>query len=162
MLSIREGRELADACMKRKAVFQTGIEDRSLVHFHKMVEWVRNGAIGKLERFEVKLPAGLDFPPEEPTSPPPDLDWNLWQGPAQFHAYMKSRTDAWHWRKISMYSQGAILDMGTHLADTGQIIANGSIKKTGTSDALIFRKIVPSLPGSRPAEDLIDISAWQK
>ena len=42
---ISEGFAL-QACMKKhQAVFQTGLEDRSLPHYHKMVEWCRNGAI---------------------------------------------------------------------------------------------------------------------
>jgi len=123
-LSIYEGRELADAFASRGAVFQAGIEDRSQIHFHKMVEWVKNGAIGKLERVEVKLPAGNVFPLEEPVAPPSDLDWNLWQGPAAFHDYTPGRTNMWNWRGINLYSKGAILDMGTHLADTAQVGIN--------------------------------------
>jgi predicted dehydrogenase len=58
-LCIEEGRTLANAVQKHKAIFQAGIEDRSLIHFHKMVEWVKNGAIGQLSRVEVHLPAGI-------------------------------------------------------------------------------------------------------
>lgn len=123
-LCLDEGRELADAFAKKGAVFQAGIEDRSLIHFHKMVEWVKNGAIGALEQVEVHLPAGVDFALEEPTTPPDDLDWNLWQGPAEFHEYTKTRTGGWQWRNISMYSKGAILDMGAHLVDTAQVGVN--------------------------------------
>jgi len=123
-LSIREGRVLTDACAKRDAIFQAGVEDRSLVHFHKMVELVRNGAIGALKRVKVQLPAGNDFPLEDPVQPPGDLDWNLWQGPAEYHAYTPNRTRGWHWRNNSLYSRGAILDMGTHLVDTAQLGVN--------------------------------------
>ncbi|RME69454.1 MAG: gfo/Idh/MocA family oxidoreductase [Verrucomicrobia bacterium] len=123
-LSIHEGRVLADAFAARGAVFQAGIEDRSSIHFHKMVEWVRNGAIGRLERVEVVMPAGHDFPLEDPVEPPEDLDWNLWQGPAPWHPYTPSRANAGHWRQISMYSKGAILDIGTHLVDTAQLGVN--------------------------------------
>jgi predicted dehydrogenase len=123
-LNIQEGRVLADACAKHGAVFQAGIEDRSQIHFHKMVEWVKNGAIGKLERVEVKLPSGQTFPLESPAPPPSDLDWNLWQGPAAFHEYTPRRTGAWQWRGINLYSKGAILDMGTHLGDTAQLAIN--------------------------------------
>ena len=123
-LNIQEGRALADAFAKHDKVFQAGIEDRSQVHFHKMVEWVKSGAIGNLEKVKVSLPAGLDFPLEEPVQPPDDLDWNLWQGPAPFHEYTPTRTGMWQWRGIDMYSKGAILDMGTHLVDTAQLGVN--------------------------------------
>jgi len=123
-LSIHEGRVLTDACARHDAIFQAGVEDRSSVHFHKMVEWVKNGAIGTLERVEVRLPAGNDYPLEQPVKPPDDLDWNLWQGPAAFHEYTPQRTNGWHWRNISLYSKGALLDMGTHLVDTAQLGVN--------------------------------------
>jgi len=120
-LCIDEGRALVNAVAKHEAVFQVGLEDRSLIHFHKMVEWVKNGAIGKLGRVDVTLPAGVSFPKETPAKPPEDLDWDLWLGPAPFHEYTPSRTGAWHWRNISDYAKGAILDMGTHLVDTAQL-----------------------------------------
>lgn len=120
-LCIEEGRTLANAVQKHKAIFQAGIEDRSLIHFHKMVEWVKNGAIGQLSRVEVHLPAGMIHPKEEPAEVPADLDWNLWLGPSSHHAYTPNRTHMWHWRYISDYSKGALLDMGTHLVDTAQV-----------------------------------------
>lgn len=123
-LTINEGRELADAFAKKDKIFQAGIEDRSTIHFHKMVEWVKNGAIGKLERVNVIMPKGRNIPLEEPAEPPADLDWNLWQGPAPFHPFTISRTKAMTWRNIDMYSKGAILDIGAHLVDTAQLGVN--------------------------------------
>lgn len=123
-LCIDEGRALVNAVRQHDAVFQAGIEDRSLIHFHKMVEWVKNGELGKLQRVEVHLPAGKIHPEEAPGEVPQDLDWNLWQGPAAEHPYTPNRTHMWHWRYISAYSQGALLDMGTHLVDTAQLGVN--------------------------------------
>ena len=123
-LCIDEGRALVNAVRQHDAVFQAGIEDRSLIHFHKMVEWVKNGAIGNLGRVEVHLPAGKIYPKEAPAEVPQDLNWNLWQGPAAEHPYTPNRTHMWHWRYISDYSKGALLDMGTHLVDTAQVAVN--------------------------------------
>ncbi len=123
-LSIDEGRQLVNAVTQHRAVFQTGIEDRSTIHFHKMVEWVKNGEIGALRRIDVTMPAGNRYPKEKPAQPPKDLDWNLWLGPAPFHAYTPHRTDGWHWRNIRDYAKGAILDMGAHLVDTAQLGAH--------------------------------------
>jgi len=63
-LYIDEGRQLAETVARHKAVFQAGIEDRSTLYFHRMVGWVRNGAIGTLQRIDVTMPAGLSFPKE--------------------------------------------------------------------------------------------------
>ena len=123
-LSIKEGRLLADAFAQSDRIFQAGIEDRSQGFFHKMVECVKNGAIGDLERVDVMMPGGCYYPLEEPCSPPADLDWNLWQGPAAYHDFTPERTRAGVWRQIDMYSKGAILDFGTHLVDTAQLGVN--------------------------------------
>lgn len=136
-LYIDEGRDLVKAVDRHKAVFQTGIEDRSTIYFHKMVEWVKNGEIGTLRRIEVTMPAGTNYPKEDSVAPPEDLDWNLWLGPAPFHPYTPNRTHGWHWRNISDYAMGAILDMGAHLVDTAQLGADDpgvcpvSVKGTG-------------------------------
>ncbi len=122
--SINEGQILTNAFSKSDRIFQAGIEDRSLTHFHKMVEWVKNGAIGELERVVVHMPKGRNYPTEAPAPIPEDLDWNLWQGPAPFHEFTESRTKPTHWRQIGMYSKGTILDIGTHLIDTAQIAIN--------------------------------------
>ncbi|MEO0796089.1 MAG: Gfo/Idh/MocA family oxidoreductase [Verrucomicrobiota bacterium] len=119
--SINEGRQLVEAFAKTDRVFQAGIEDRSVIYFHKLVEWVKNGAIGELEEVEVIMPKGRDFALEDPSEPPEDLDWNLWQGPAEFHEFSNTRAWPGQWRQIAMYSKGTILDIGTHLVDTAQI-----------------------------------------
>src|SRR5271157_4380234 len=51
----------------------------------------------------------------EPTAPPADLDWDLFQGPAERRPYtaMRQRT----WRAFYDYSGGTLLDWGTHLTD---------------------------------------------
>ncbi len=123
-LSIEEGQRLTKAFAKSDRIFQTGLEDRSLIHFHRMVEWVKNGAIGDLEQVEVRMPAGVANDIEEPVKPPADLDWNLWQGPAEYHPYTRRITGGFYWRYIDRYSKGPILDMGTHLVDTAQIGVN--------------------------------------
>ncbi len=143
-LYIDEGRQLVEAVKRHKAVFQTGIEDRSTLHFHKMVEWVKNGEIGTLQRIDVTMPAGKSFPKEAAVEPPKDLDWNLWLGPAPFHPYTPNRTNGWHWRNNSHYAKGAILDMGAHLVDTAQLGANAPevcpVEVKGTGDIPVGRE----------------------
>lgn len=123
-LNIEEGRVLADAFAASDRIFQAGIEDRSKIHFHKMVEWVKNGAIGTLQAVNVQMPAGVSFKMDKAVPIPADLDWNLWQGPAAYHEFTSERTKAFNWRNNSLYSKGAILDMGAHLYDTAQLAVN--------------------------------------
>ena len=123
-LCIEQGQQLIAAAKKAGKVYQVGIEDRSMIHFHKMVEWARNGALGTLRRIEVQLPGGKDNLLEAEAPIPADLDWNLWQGPAAWHSFTENRTKIHYWRYIHDYSKGSLLDWGTHLVDTAQLAAN--------------------------------------
>ncbi|MBK1880178.1 Gfo/Idh/MocA family protein [Pelagicoccus mobilis] len=122
--TIREGRALERSVANSGLTFATGLEDRSLSHYHKMVEWVRNGAIGDLQHMEVTLPPGSIHPADEEAPVPDGLDWNLWLGPAPFHPYTPTRTGWLNWRYIRDYSTGVLTDWGTHLVDTAQLAAN--------------------------------------
>ena len=119
-LTVAEGRYLSDLVKKTGKVFQTSTEDRSLFIYHRLAEAVRNGRIGKLEKIKVTLPAGKRFPNENPISPPTDLDYDLWLGPAPFAPYTKSRTKQQHWRHVWDYSGGKFSDWGMHQLDTAQ------------------------------------------
>jgi len=121
---IAEGRVLKEAVAKHQAIFQVGLEDRSVAHYHKMVEWVRNGAIGDLQRVELTLPDGFVWPLENEAPVPQGFDYNLFVGPAEFIPYTPSLTEMMHWRMIRNFSGGMIMDWGTHLVDTAQLAAN--------------------------------------
>ncbi len=123
-LTIAEGRALIKEVNKRKAVFQIGLEDRSLSHYHKMIEWLRNGAIGDLERVDVTLPDGYIHPLEKESPVPEGLDYNLFVGPAEFIPYTPHRTSQKHWRMVRNFANGSLLDWGSHLVDTAQLAAN--------------------------------------
>ena len=119
-LAIAEGRILIDTVRKHKKVFQTSTEDRSLPEYHRMAELVRNGRIGKLQKIEVilpKQPGDAGDPTPQPV--PPELDYEMWLGPAPFAPYTKGRVH-FNFRWIWDYSGGIICDWGAHLFDTAQ------------------------------------------
>jgi myo-inositol 2-dehydrogenase / D-chiro-inositol 1-dehydrogenase len=60
-LTIAQGRQLVNTVKKHNAVFQAGIEDRSVLEYHRMAQIVRIGGIGKLQSIEVVLPEGERF-----------------------------------------------------------------------------------------------------
>ena len=53
-----EGKMIYREVLRRKAIFQTGSQQRSTGNFHRAVELVRNGHLGSIKRVEVGLPAG--------------------------------------------------------------------------------------------------------
>jgi len=119
-LTIDEGKVLIETVRKHRRVFQTSTEDRSVPVYHRMAELVRNGRIGRLERIEVILPRQPNVPGDPTPQPvPPDLDWEMWLGPAPFAPYTKDRVH-FNFRWIQDYSGGIICDWGTHLFDTAQ------------------------------------------
>ncbi len=119
-LTIDEGKYLVKVVREHKKVFQTSTEDRSVPVYHRMAELVRNGRIGKLQRIEVILPKQPSHPGNpEPQPVPPELDYEMWLGPAPFAPYTKDRCH-FNFRWIWDYSGGIICDWGTHLFDTAQ------------------------------------------
>jgi predicted dehydrogenase len=119
-LTIGEGKILIDEVRKHKKVFQTSTEDRSLPVYHRMAELVRNGRIGRLQRIEVILPrqpGSAGDPTPQPV--PPELDYDMWLGPAPQAPYNKDRVH-FNFRWIQDYSGGIICDWGAHLFDTAQ------------------------------------------
>ncbi len=137
-LTIAEGRGLVELVERKKAVYQVGLEDRSIVYYHKLAEWCRNGAIGRLKTMRVWLPAGEVFAKEEPAPVPKGLNWEMWQGPAPEHPYTPTRTGEQQWRNIRMYAGGKFADWGAHLIDTAQIAnfaeLSGPVEVEGTGD----------------------------
>lgn len=120
-LTIQEGQALVKTIAQTGVIYQGGIEDRSVDVYHRMAELVRNGALGKLERIRVALPAGDPFPKEEPAPVPEGLDYELWLGPAPFAPYSPTRLGPQQWRNIFDYSGGKLTDWGAHLMDTAQV-----------------------------------------
>jgi predicted dehydrogenase len=112
-ISIEEGQRVIEIVRRYERVFQTGTQYRSIPTIRRVVQFVRNGGLGRVqqvftlynslalwtasERF--KPYAGIVDPercghtyvpmdfalPEEPV--PEGLDWDLWVGPAPWRPY---------------------------------------------------------------------------
>lgn len=123
-LTIAEGRAMSNAVKKHNIVFQTGSQQRSISHFHRICELVRNGRIGKLHTVKCGLPAGTpDYGRTglimNPTPVPRDFDYDMWLGPAPQAAYITSRTLV-NYRWVLDYSGGQLTDWGGHHPDIAQ------------------------------------------
>jgi predicted dehydrogenase len=125
---INEGRIIADLAATHKRVFRVDSEFRSLEPMHRAVELVRNGRIGRVHTIRTGSPRE-DFPnePEDVTTPPPDLDYDLWLGPAPQVPYIQKRVHTPHdlksrpgWMRNLDYCDGMLTNWGTHLNDIAQ------------------------------------------
>lgn len=135
-LTIDEGKTLIAEVRKHNRVFQTSTEDRAVPVYHRMAELVRNGRIGKLQRIDVILPRQPLMPGDPTPQPvPPELDYDLWLGPAPEAPYTPDRV-RFNFRWIQDYSGGIICDWGAHLFDTAQWANNtersGPVEVAGT------------------------------
>jgi len=117
--SIREGRAMVDAVERYGRVWQTGSQQRSDGRFRRACELVRNGRIGKVRYVEVGLPYGGSHDRKAPMTPPEELDWNFWLGPAPWRPFTDFGGGSvhWHWRWILDYSGGQLTDWAGHHID---------------------------------------------
>jgi len=118
-LTIEEGRAIARAAERYGRVFQHGTQLRSHRAVRRVIELVRNGAVGKVRRVEIGVIPGAYIPraPEEPV--PGHLDYDLWLGPAPYEPYTPARCHV-QFRSFRDYSGGSVTDLGTHYVDVSQ------------------------------------------
>jgi len=127
-LGIREGRLVADAMKKSGRVFRTDSEFRSQSTYHRVCELVRNGRIGKLHTIRTGCPTESFAGEAAPDMPvPPELDYDLWLGPAPKAPYTVNRVQPQKnisgrpgWMRVRDYCDGMICNWGTHLNDIAQ------------------------------------------
>jgi predicted dehydrogenase len=112
-----EGEMLVRAQQKYQKLVQMGTQQRSSPHTIEIVEKIHAGIIGRpyfakawYSNVRKSIGTGKDAPV------PPQLDWNLWQGPAPRRPYRDNvQPYNWHWFKI--YGTGETLNNGTHEVD---------------------------------------------
>ncbi len=120
--SVHEARTVREAYLKRKGkvATQMGTQIHASDNFRRVVELVRQGAIGALKDIHVwcsRIPQGGDYLPEvKPV--PGHINWDLWIGPSPFHAYNPGYVGSClKWNRFWDFGSGQIGDMGSHLMD---------------------------------------------
>lgn len=125
--SIGEGRLLSDLARRHGRIFRNDSEFRSLQNFHRAVELVRNGRIGRLHTIRAGVPNTDVGCPSQPRMPvPAELDYERWQGPAPRAAYTEKRVHSPHsyerggWMRHTYYADGMLTNWGAHIIDIVQ------------------------------------------
>jgi predicted dehydrogenase len=114
--TIEDGKTIVSSVKKNNIIWQTGSWQRSQSHFHHAAELAINGRIGKIKYIEVGLPdggKGIGTPPVKDV--PPELNWEMWLGPALKVPYRG--VSHWDWRWILDYSGGQLTDWAGHHID---------------------------------------------
>ena len=118
---VREGRWMVEAARRYQRVVQVGTQQRSGKHYQKAVEMLRAEYIGKvmsvrMGAFRNVMP-GFGSPPDG--TPPSDLEYDMWLGPAPKRPYNPKRS-LYHFRWFWDYSGGQMTNLGAHDIDVVQ------------------------------------------
>jgi predicted dehydrogenase len=105
--NVYEGRKMAEASSKYKQIVQVGCQNRSGEYHRRAIAFLKAGNIGKIHHVRVlnmlKEPLGRPGPyPEMPV--PPEVDYDMWCGPAPKRPYNINRTAPGVWRYFWDYS----------------------------------------------------------
>ncbi len=114
---IQEGRAMVDAADKYKRITQMGNLIHAGENYHRVVEIVRSGVLGKISKTRVWMAAdrsGMGRPKDGP--PPPGCDYNLWLGPAPDRPFNPNRF-TFNWRYFWDYGGGILTDFCCHIVD---------------------------------------------
>jgi len=151
------GKAVVEAVKAKGVANRLDSEFRSLPAFHRAVELVHNGVIGKITEVIVGVPEELNgsaIGPQPTMDIPKELNYDMWLGPAFPAPYTLKRVHDPEtistrpgWLRIKDYCNGMITNWGAHLND----IALWGIKKeyehpvtvegTGTFDQGLWNTI---------------------
>jgi len=120
--SVEEARMVRETYLKNKGrlATQMGTQIHASDNYRRMVELVKNGAIGTVSEARVwcsRLPEGGSYLPEV-TPVPDNIHWDLWVGPSPMHPYNPGYFGGClAWNRFWDFGSGQIGDMGSHMMD---------------------------------------------
>jgi predicted dehydrogenase len=109
---------MVQVARKHGRVVQVGTQQRSGPHYQRAGDLIRSRYIGEVRSVRMyayrNILPGFGSPPDG--EPPPELDWNLFLGPAPFVRYNPLRA-IYHFRWFWDYSGGQMTNLGAHALD---------------------------------------------
>lgn len=120
--SVEEAMIVRKTYLKNEAriATQMGTQIHASTNFRRVVELIRDGAIGKVKNCKVWVGRPRKTESYYPAvSPIPDhINWDLWLGPSPFHNYNpKYLKTCLAWNRFWDFGTGQLGDMGSHLID---------------------------------------------
>jgi len=141
---VSEGQRMLKSLKKHERIFQLGTQIHAGDNYHRVVEIIQAGAIGKVHTvrlWKTGFSPGMGHP--TPQTPPPTLNWDMWLGPAPYADYVPERCHL-NYRYFLDYSGGIFADFWCHIADVAwwavqpkglkNVVARGE-KTDGIADA---------------------------
>jgi predicted dehydrogenase len=117
-VDITEGQAMLAAARKYGRVVQVGTQRRSTPHLIEARDrFIKEGKLGKIGLVEICCyyhMRATENPPD--TTPPPNLDYEMWTGPAPMRPY-NNLVHPRRWRAFMEYGNGIVGDMCIHMFD---------------------------------------------
>jgi predicted dehydrogenase len=124
--TVSEGRAMVKAAQRTGRIVQIGTQQRSGEHYHRAVQLIQRGDLGKVSRARIwnvwnnTLGEGggrwgsIGNPPD--SDPPAGVDYDLWLGPAPKRPFNPNR---FHWNYVYFwdYAGGMMTGWGVHHVD---------------------------------------------
>jgi predicted dehydrogenase len=119
-LAPAEARAMVKAARANNRVTQVGTQIHADENFHRCVEIVRSGVLGKISAVRVGIalneaPNGIGFTPD--SDPPEGLDWDLWLGPLPKMAFNRAKFEHGQHRYFAELAGSWINELGPHIGD---------------------------------------------
>ncbi len=113
---IHEAKTMAAACAKHNRVVQVGTWQRSTREFVAALDYVRSGKLGRVVVARAWKTDTAQLGKNAPASPPAELDYDFWVGPAELVPYTE-RNCHYNWRWFWNTAAGMTGDWGVHMID---------------------------------------------
>jgi predicted dehydrogenase len=122
---VAEVRALTEASVRKKVITQLGTHHASGVGDRTAVQWIKDGAIGKIKHVylcsnrpgAVATYRKVGPRPMEGQQPPAHINWDLWIGTAPMRPYVPEIYHPAIWRSWLDFGTGWSGDIGCHIFD---------------------------------------------
>jgi predicted dehydrogenase len=153
-VDVIEGQAILSAARRLGRVVQVGTQRRSTPHIVEARDQiVREGRLGKVGLVEVYCYYHMrtrENPPD--TTPPPELDYEFWTGPAPMRPYNKL-VHPRSWRAFMEYGNGIMGDMCIHMLDMVRFLMDLGMPRriSSTGGILVDRASKANITDSQTA-----------
>ncbi len=116
--SVHEARTIARIAAEKKVATQMGTQIHASGNYRRVVELIQSGAIGPVREVHIRLAGGgtAGDRPQETPPVPPELNWDVWLGPAPSRPYHPCYVPH-DWHYWWDFGGGALGNMGCHYLD---------------------------------------------
>jgi predicted dehydrogenase len=164
-VDVLEGQAMLASARRHQRVVQIGTQRRSTPHLvdalNKVVKPGKLGKVGLVEVYCYYHMRATGNPPD--TAPPPNLDYEMWTGPAPMRPY-NALVHPRSWRAFMEYGNGIMGDMCVHMFDmTRWMLDLGWPKRVSSSGGILEAKSKANIADTQLATwDYDDLKiVWQ-